>query len=436
MFSKNVLRSIDANRTIKDKIVQSISSGRSRLHISVTDLINPMQSYYRWIHPEIKPPIDKLHYILSGTGFHEIFSDIVSTEEYVEQLLEYKGIVGKVDIFEDIPIELKTTGSIPTDLYKEKLSYIEQLGMYCAMADCDKGQLIIYKRGNGRKKAILEVFDITYFNIEKIKTNMLERKAIFQDALANKNPDDLPKCEWYKKRCDYSKHCNCSTASLGKPIVNHDEITISSNEDALAHFTSKLLEERAFPVDEHLTLDNLIFPRNYVLSKTNNVISNEPNVQTQMAIIENTGFTQALVNAIGFGSKENFNSVEVSRGMLRDRVSMLYNIPFVIETVETDTMIGRKDLASIFPHYFNKLAFISALTKSRKSRLILYYQNIYKNKFMVYDVIFQNGNEILQELDKRINDVTNTTDHTTLPKCPESLFKYCQYLEVCECSQN
>ena len=155
-----------------------------------------------------------------------------------------------------------------------------------------------------------------------------------------------------------------------------------------------------------------------------------------MAIIENTGFTQALVNAIEFGSKENFNSVEVSRGMLRERVSMLYNIPFVIETVETDTMIGRKDLPSIFPHYFNKLAFICALTKSRKSRLILYYQKIYKNKFMVYDVIFQNGNEILQELDKRINDVTNTTNHTTLPKCPESLFKYCQYLEVCECSQN
>ena len=108
MFSKNVLRSIDANRTVKNKIVQSISTGRSRLHISVTDLINPMQSYYRWIHPEIKTPIDKLHYILSGTGFHEIFSDIVSTEEYVEQLLEYEGIVGKVDIFEDIPIELKT----------------------------------------------------------------------------------------------------------------------------------------------------------------------------------------------------------------------------------------------------------------------------------------------------------------------------------------
>ena len=155
-----------------------------------------------------------------------------------------------------------------------------------------------------------------------------------------------------------------------------------------------------------------------------------------MAIIENTGFTEALLNAIKFGSKENFNSVEVSRGTLQDRVSTLSNIPFVIETVETDTMIGRKDLPNIFPHYFDKLAFICALTKSRKSRLILYYQNIYKNKFMVYDVIFQNGNEILQELDKRINGVTNATDHTTMTKCPESIFKYCQYIEVCECNHN
>ena len=93
MFSDTVLRSIDANRTIKDKIVESISRSRPRLRISVTDLTNPMQAYFRWVHPEIKTPIDKLQYMLLGTGFHDIFSDIVTTEEYVEQLLEYDGIV-------------------------------------------------------------------------------------------------------------------------------------------------------------------------------------------------------------------------------------------------------------------------------------------------------------------------------------------------------
>ena len=142
------------------------------------------------------------------------------------------------------------------------------------------------------------------------------------------------------------------------------------------------------------------------------------------------------MNAIKFGSKDKFSSIQLSRGLLQDNVDTLSNIPFIIETVENDNMISRKDLPSIFPHYFDKLAFICALTKSRKARLILYYQKIYKNKFMVYDVIFQNGNEILQELDKRINDITNTTDYTTLPKCHESHFKYCQYLEVCECNRN
>jgi hypothetical protein len=152
-----------------------------------------------------------------------------------------------------------------------------------------------------------------------------------------------------------------------------------------------------------------------------------------MAVIENLGFTKALWDAIKFGSEEKFNYAKVSRGNLQDTILVLSNVPILFETVEMTTMVARKDLPSIFPHYFDKLAFICALTNSPKSRLILYYQKIYNNKFMIYDVIFQNGNAILQELDQRINNLINNIDHTILPKCPESLFKYCQYSEVCEC---
>ena len=434
MFSDTVLRSIDANRTIKDKIVESISRSRPRLRISVTDLTNPMQAYFRWVHPEIKTPIDKLQYMLLGTGFHDIFSDIVTTEEYVEQLLEYDGIVGKVDIFENIPIELKTTNSIPNDLYKEKLSYVEQLGMYCAMADCDKGQLIIYKRGSGTKKVILKVFDVTYFDLAKIKSSMSKRKDMFQNALESKNPDKLPRCEWYQKRCDYAKFCRCETANSDEPIVGNDEVEISSNENALEQFTNKLLSKRISATDTNLTLDNIIFPRKYALSRNHSEIAtNGNNFQTQMANIENLGFRKALLEAIKFGSEGKLNYIKISKAILQDTVLMLSGIPIMVETVEMDTMIPRKELPSIFPHYFDKLAFICALTNSPKSRLILYYQNIYKNKFMIYDVIFKNRNEILQEFDKRLDNLINNTDHTMLPKCPKYIVKYCQYSTICEC---
>ncbi|SVC79043.1 uncharacterized protein METZ01_LOCUS331897, partial [marine metagenome] len=330
MFLDTVLRSIDANRTIKDKIVKSISKSRPRLRISVTDLINPMQAYFRWSHPEIKTPLNKLQYMLLGTGFHDIFSAIVTTEEYVEQLLEYNGIVGKVDIFEDFPIELKTTSSIPNDLYKEKLSYIEQLGMYCAMSNCDKGQLILYARGNKTKKAMLKVFDVTYSNLAKIKSTMSKRKDMFQNALASKTPDKLPRCEWYQKRCDYAKFCGCETANSDEPIVASDEVEISSNKNAVEQFTSKLLSERISLTDTNLTLDNIISPRKYALSRNHSeATTNRNNFQTQMSVIENLGFTKALWDAIKFGSEEKFNYAKVSRRDLQDTILVLSSVPIL-----------------------------------------------------------------------------------------------------------
>ena len=116
-LSAEFVRSIDANRTVKDALAAAISSSRPRSRISVTDLVSPMQAFYRRTRPEIRPSPDRLQVMMAGTGFHEIVGPLLSTEEYLEQLLELDGIVGKVDIYEDVPVELKTTSSIPKDIY-------------------------------------------------------------------------------------------------------------------------------------------------------------------------------------------------------------------------------------------------------------------------------------------------------------------------------
>jgi len=158
-FSSEFIRSIDANRTVKNALQKAISSSRPRSRISVTDLVNPTQAFYSRTHPEIKPSLDRLQIMLSGTGFHEIFGQLISTEEYLEQFLEFDGIVGKVDIYEDVPVELKTTSSIPKDIYKGRNSYFEQLGMYCTMASTNTGQLYIYQRQNDEKADDFRVYE-------------------------------------------------------------------------------------------------------------------------------------------------------------------------------------------------------------------------------------------------------------------------------------
>ncbi len=54
-------------------------------------------------------------------------------------------IVGKVDIYEDVPVEVKTTSSISPDIYKGRTSYFEQPGIYCAVASMDFGRLFVYQ---------------------------------------------------------------------------------------------------------------------------------------------------------------------------------------------------------------------------------------------------------------------------------------------------
>ena len=81
-FSNKYIRSIDANRTLKDSIIKSIYSNRSSSRVSVTDLVSPMQSFYRRTRPDINPSMNKVQNMLAGTGFHDLFGQVISEEEF------------------------------------------------------------------------------------------------------------------------------------------------------------------------------------------------------------------------------------------------------------------------------------------------------------------------------------------------------------------
>ncbi|HZH81110.1 MAG TPA: hypothetical protein VFD68_07385, partial [Gemmatimonadales bacterium] len=145
-LAERVVSGIDANRTVKDELTEALKRQGLRRRISVTDLVNPRQAFHQRARPDIQPDPERKQAMLAGTGFHEVFGRAVSTEEFVEQFIEFQGVVGKIDIYEDIPVELKTTASLPTGLAAARASYVDQLGMYCTMTGRDAGRLFVYKR--------------------------------------------------------------------------------------------------------------------------------------------------------------------------------------------------------------------------------------------------------------------------------------------------
>ncbi len=89
-FAAGFVRGINANRTLKDELTAAVQRQSAPRRISVTHLVNPRQAFFRWKHPEIQPSPERAQVMLAGTGFHDAFGRTISTEEFVEQFVEFE----------------------------------------------------------------------------------------------------------------------------------------------------------------------------------------------------------------------------------------------------------------------------------------------------------------------------------------------------------
>ena len=428
------IRSIDANRTIKDALTAAVGASRPRWRVSVTDLVNPAQAYYRWKRPDIRPSLDRLQVMMAGTGFHDIFGKVVSTEEFVEQTLELDGIVGKVDIYEDVPAELKTTSSIPADIYRGRSSYFEQLGMYCALAGNPEGRLFVYQRETEWRASELVVYSAEFLALDAVGAEMRRRRDLFKDALDREDPSGLPRCEWMHRGCDYSHACDCRNAAPASRLVPRDGVVIETRPDIAEGLKERLSSARR--TDNGLRLNDLVFPRKTALrrERAENGEEGEVDARSRMAQMEQMGFRRALGGAMRYGSPGQFKIVPVSLGSISDRVQLYQEAPTILRAPKVRDMVERSDLPRFFSHYFDRIALECALLSSRRGRVVLYYESIPGDKFMVYDVIFNDVAAIRDEAERRLGLLESGAPHTELPPCPAWMAKYCSFAPGCECA--
>ena len=96
-------------------------------------------------------------------------------------------------------------------------------------------------------------------------------------------------------------------------------------------------------------------------------------------------------------------------------------------------MVEREHLPDFFSYYFDRMAFECALVNNRRSRLVLYYEEIPGDKFMDYDVMFKNRDEILAEANRRLGLLESGAPHIDLPPCPGWMAGKCDFGPECGC---
>ncbi len=376
--------------------------------------------------------------MLSGTGFHDVLGRAVSTEEFVEQFVEFEGVVGKIDIYEDAPTELKTTGFIPDDLLAERGSYIDQLGMYCTMSGVGHGRLLVYKRARYGRPPALRAFDVSYRDLKAIAREMGRRRDMLREALETNDPGALPRCEWLTIGCDYRALCGCQDAPPGKRVVAAEAVRLEENE-ALARSLGAQVARGPQPA-VGVRMNDLVFPRKAAFERQAAAGGEEEEatdaaIEQRLADFERQGFWGALNEALRFGVPGAFTRQHMEYRSLKAWVGEFKAAPTLLRSTKWREMVDRKQLAERFPHYFDRLAFECALTGRERGRVIVYYEAIEGDKFMVYDIWFRDLKAIRAEADRRLALLEAGASPDQLPPCPAWMAKFCHYAPQCGCAE-
>ena len=438
-FAERFVAGIDANRTAKDELTEALNRQGRRRRISVTDLVNPRQAFFQRTRPDIQPDPERKQAMLAGTGFHELFGRAVSTEEFVEQFVEFKGIVGKIDIYEDGPVELKTTASLPDGTAAARPSYVDQLGMYCTMTARVQGRLFVYKRAMYGRPGAFKAFDVRFRDLKTVEREMLRRRDLFQEALAQGDPSALPRCEWLDLGCDYRAVCGCASAEPLSRVVPGSTVAIAENHKVVATLTPLLTEApKARP---EFRLNDLVFPRKALIERQAaaqpKLEDEDEGLEAALAGLARLGFGDALKDALWYGVPGAFSRIPVSLRSLKGRVGTFRGIPTIFRTTRKAKMVDRPQLVAEFPYYFDRIAFECGLTGHDTGRIVVYYEVPRGDKFMVYDVHFRNLEEIRAEADRRLALLEAGAEVEKLPPCePSWMPRYCHLGPRCGCQSS
>jgi len=431
---------IEANRSVKDALMQKLKTRRPPYRISVTDLTNLKQAYFRRKYPEISPPLGKQQLMWAGTGFHKIFGSAVSSEEYLEQFVEADNIVGKIDIYEKIPVEVKTTSSLTTeDLLQYRPGYVEQLGMYCAMVNASEGKIVVYQRQSPEESSQVPLiaYRVTFPDLEAIREEMRRRRDLLIQALISNDPSNLPVCAWFNRGCDYSEVCDCKTTSVPLSYKIAELAGEIQVDDITRHqLLNKLVEPQPSPL---FRINDTVFPRKAYFKrlKPEEIAPDEEELQQKkgdyLRSMDELGLLDALRDSLQYGAPGEVQNIPIQHKSLSDLVRIRQSLPTILRDPKFHSLVDRSQLAWTFPHYFLRLGFECALTEHPKGRVLLYYTKVPREdaKLMVYDVTFRNLNAVKAEALRRVELLEKATSPLQLPKCPSWMCPNCDYKSEC-----
>jgi hypothetical protein len=408
--------------------------------VVVTDLLDPRPAFWRSVAP-VPPTEAEALRLREGRDVHEWLGRRLAPAAAREVRVRRDGIVGRIDILDDRPLELKSTANVPRvseDPRDSRPAYIEQLAMYGALVDRHDGRLVILG-APATPPPETRVWDVALGDLSAIFREMGRRAAQLRRARETGRSDGLPRCGWFDRGCAFQREgvCDCSGAepNLGEVVL--DEVTkVTPNPEAAAAIAGLLREA---PVAEPgvARFRELAYPRRAYFDGVDREAELEPEGLGRSGPPDETwSAVQAVLEDGALGEYELRHDPS---GEPAEAIPTFRGAPVLVKSSRSLAPVPADRLLADRPHYLLELALRCASLGLPVGWLVLGMERIPSESewIRVQQVRFGSLPGLAALLERRKAGLARARrdgDPSGLPVCPPWMAERCPHRAICGCS--
>jgi len=436
------------------ELVARLARETGRRSIGVTDLISLRPAFYRTVAPEVPIPPARQARLERGRLFHRALGARLAREGTLEARIRRDGIVGRIDILGELPIEVKTATSlaVPDHLSSDRPDHVEQLGMYCALVDRPVGRLLTLVADAGAVSDVQAV-DVSFGSTERIRAEMRRRAELLRTAWSDRRAESLPRCPWYGRGCEFeeARVCDCTGEEPpGSSAILEETGRVDPRDDVRERVRSAFT--KPLPGGDEFAFARfreILYPRRAYFDRTAPAPSGPtrapPPAATPATPQDSPASREPDLYARLNEALESGPAGEVARLPPRssdpeEEVTGFRGRPLLVRTSRAWARFREDALLARSPQYPLELGLRCAVTGTDSGIVVLGFERakVDADRVQVLEVRFRSLTPFsrrIRERRRELAEALRTRNPKALSVCPEWMIADCPYRSECGCAE-
>jgi hypothetical protein len=437
--------SVREEESLDAELVARFAGQTGQRSVGVTDLISLRRAYFRLLVPDLPIPAARQARMDQGRVVHRDLGTLLSREGTLEARVRRDGLVGRIDILSDLPVEVKTATALvdPAALGTSRPDHVEQLAMYCALVERTVGRLLTLVAEGGSVSQVQAV-DIRFQRPGEVLAEMRRRADLLRAAWVAGSVDSLPRCPWYGRGCEFKEAavCGCTgEEATGAPVILEaaGEFREANDvEERVRALLSRTSGTPAEPVFERFR--EVLYPRRAYFDRVAVAAPSPPGVPVTPAPLPSLSadLYGRLSEAVESGP-----AGEVARLVPRspdpeEEVAGFRGRPLLVRTSRAWERYRPDELVERSPQYALELGLRCAVTGTDSGVVVIGFERAEtdRDRIQVLEVRFRSVtpfSRMLRERGRALAEALRDRTPESLHACPAWMVEDCPYRSACGC---